>query len=99
MTVAGYRRGLFNSIAVRDHLKSRVGDGTSPEVLGPTKPDACVGCQDDSHRGKCHYEPQIWTSILNRARGFAGNFTCANVSWNRGGERRGISVLIGSARS
>src|SRR5580704_14171016 len=99
MTVAGYRRGLFNSIEVRDHLKSRVGDGASPEVLRLAEPDACNDCQGDSRRGKGHREPQIWASILIRARGFAGNFTCANVSWNRGGERRGISVRFGSARS
>src|SRR4029077_17356771 len=99
MTVARNRRGLFDSIEVRDHLKSRVGDGASPEILRLTKPDACDGCQGDSHRGKRHREPQIWTSILIRARSLAGNFTCANVSWNRGSERRGISVLIGSARS
>ena len=87
MTVARYCRGLFNSIEVRDHLKSRVGDGASPEILRLAKPEACGDRQRDSHRGERHRKPQIWMAILILARGLAGNFTRGNVSWNRGGYR------------
>ena len=36
---------------------------------------------------------------MTLARGFAGNFTRGNVNWDRGGKRRCISVLFGSAQS
>ena len=99
MTVAGYCRGLFNSIEVRDHLKSRVSDGVSPEVLRLAKPETGDDCQRDSGRGERDREPQIWAAILILARGFAGNFNRGNASGNRGGNGRGISVVIGSTWS
>jgi hypothetical protein len=75
VTVPRHRSGRHDSVEVSDGLESGVGDGGSPEVLRPLKPEACADREGGPRRRQRQDERSNGWSLRSRRwrRGWRGN--------------------------